>query len=79
MWLSRSLGLGEWRPVPLTKPEGTREVMIVERRVVDRAAIKRAVARSTRASAQLERRVVPNGFVRSERAERFLAERRKHA
>jgi len=53
--------------------------MIVERRVVDRAAVKRAVSRSTRASAQLEHRVVPSGFVRSQRAERFLAERRKHA
>lgn len=55
------------------------EVMIVERRIMDRAAIKRAVARSTRASADLERRIVANRFVRSERAERFLAERRKHA
>lgn len=61
----------------MTEPEVIREVLIVERRIVDRAAIKRAVARSTRASAQLERRVVPNGFARSERAERFLAERRK--
>ena len=65
--------------VPLTKPERTREVMIVERRVVDRAAVKRAVTHSTRASAKLERRVVPIGFVRSQRAQRFLAERRKHA
>lgn len=53
--------------------------MIVERRIVDRAAIKCAVARSTRASAELERRTVPNGFVRSERAERLLAERHKRA
>lgn len=53
--------------------------MIVERRIVDRAAVKRAVSRSTCGSAQLERRVVPNDFVRSQRAERFLAERRKRA
>lgn len=58
---------------------GTQEVMIAERRIVDRAAVKRAVPRSTRASAQLERRVVPNDFVRSQRAERFLAQRRKRA
>jgi hypothetical protein len=44
-------------------------------RVVDREALKRAVARSTRESAQLERRIVPTGFVRSERVKRFLAER----
>lgn len=70
--------IGRWR-VPLTEPERTQEVMIVKRRIVDRAAIKRAISRSTRASAQLERRVVPNDFSRSQRAERFLAERRKRA
>lgn len=53
--------------------------MVVERRVVNNAAVKRAVAVSTRASAKLERRVVPNTFVRSPRAEQFLAERRKNA
>jgi hypothetical protein len=56
-----------------------REVMVVERRVVNSVAVRRSVAASTRASAKLERRVVPNTFVRSPQAERFLAERRKHA
>lgn len=46
-------------------------------RTVNKDTLRRAVARSTKASAQLERRTVPAGFVRSERVERFLAERRK--
>jgi len=49
----------------------------VERRVVNKKAIQFAVVRSTKASAELERRTVPAGFVRSERVERFLAERRQ--
>jgi hypothetical protein len=59
-----------------------REVRIVERRVeikkrvVTREAVKRFAARSTRASAQLERRTLPDGYVRSSKVERFLAERR---
>jgi hypothetical protein len=58
------------------------EVRVVERRdvakgrLVTRDAIKRFALRSTRASAQLERRAVPAGFVRSPQVERFLAERR---
>lgn len=63
--------LGEWRSVL--------EVVLVERRIVDRVVIKRAAAMSTRASAKLERREVPNSFVRSSGAERFLAERRKNS
>lgn len=57
-------------------------VRVVERhveikgRVVTREAIKRFAARSTKASAQLERRVLPAGYVRSPKVERFLAERR---
>ncbi len=47
----------------------------MERRVVSKQAVKRSVVRSTKASAQLERRTVPAGFVRSKRVERFLAER----
>ncbi|MBY3555206.1 hypothetical protein HGI15_17640 [Modestobacter lapidis] len=49
----------------------------MERRVVNKKAVQRSVIRSTKASAQLERRIVPTGFVRSERVERFLAERRQ--
>lgn len=49
----------------------------MERRSIDRTAIKRAVTTSTRASAKLERRVVPNDFVRSASAQKFLVERRK--
>jgi len=49
----------------------------MERRVVDEAAVKRAVARSTKDSAKLEQRVVPAGFKRSERVEKFLVERRQ--
>lgn len=48
----------------------------MKRAVVDKAAVKRSAVRSTKASAELERRVVPTTFVRSERVERFLAERR---
>ncbi|GAB3358233.1 hypothetical protein GCM10027300_29140 [Modestobacter lapidis] len=57
--------------------EPGREVADVERRVVNKKAVQRSVIRSTKASAQLERRIVPTGFVRSERVERFLAERRQ--
>jgi len=52
------------------------EVENLKRRPVDTEAVKRAVAHSTVDSARLERRVVPADFVRSARAEKFLAERR---
>jgi len=45
-------------------------------RVVTKEAVKRFAARSTRASAQLERRSLPDGYVRSAKVEQFLAERR---
>jgi hypothetical protein len=51
----------------------------MEPRVVNQEAIKRFAARSTKASALLERRVVPAGFVRSAKVEKFLAERRSKA
>lgn len=38
-------------------------------------AVEQSAIRSAKASAKLERREVPAGFVRSERAERFLTER----
>lgn len=53
------------------------EVQTMERRVVKIDAVRRSVMRSTKASAQLEGRAVPAGFVRSERVERFLEERRQ--
>lgn len=49
----------------------------MERRIVNKKAIQHAVVRSTKASAEIERRTLPVGFVRSERVERFLAERRQ--
>ena len=49
----------------------------MERRNVSKEAVKRAVVRSTKASAQIERRSLPGGYVRSARVERFLAERRQ--
>ena len=51
------------------------EVHVVERRVVTKEVMKRFAVRSTKTSAQLERRAVPAGYMRSERVERFLAER----
>ena len=51
----------------------------MERRVVGNEVVKRFAVRSTKASARLERRSVPEGFVRSKRVEQFLAERRQQA
>lgn len=45
--------------------------------VISKEALKRSVARSTKASAQIEGRAVPSGFVRTARVEEFLAERRQ--
>jgi hypothetical protein len=42
---------------------------------VSRDAIKRFAKRSTKASAALERRAVPAGYVRSARVEKLLARR----
>lgn len=39
-------------------------------------AVRRSAIRSTLSSARLEGRIVPTGFVRSERVVQFLAERR---
>jgi hypothetical protein len=51
----------------------------MKRRVIDKEAVKQSVARSTKASAQLERRTVPDGFVRSLQAQQYLAERRQRS
>lgn len=45
------------------------------RRVIDKSAVKRAAVRSAVDSASLERRVVPNGYVRSAKLERYVAQR----
>lgn len=47
------------------------------RHIVGKEVVRRFAVRSTEASARLERRSVPAGFVRSARVERFLAERRQ--
>ncbi|EPR75470.1 hypothetical protein ADILRU_2013 [Leifsonia rubra CMS 76R] len=47
----------------------------MERRVVNKEAVKRFAVQSTQASAQIERWSVPAGYVRSPKVERFLAER----
>jgi hypothetical protein len=45
----------------------------MDKRSVSADVRRRLVARSTRASARLERRVVPVDHVRSDKAERFIA------
>lgn len=48
----------------------------MKRSEITREAIRRSIERSTRASAAIERREVPAGFVRSAKAEQFLAARK---
>jgi len=48
---------------------------VERRRVVKKDTVKRAAARSTKASAKLENREVPPGFVRSSSVKRFLVAR----
>lgn len=65
-------------PVPLISGHsdfGNSEVSIVQRRAVDKVTVKQFAVRSTKASAKLERREVPAGFVRSAKAEQFLKQR----
>ncbi|HEX7589397.1 MAG TPA: hypothetical protein VF362_00270 [Demequinaceae bacterium] len=50
--------------------------MTVRRQTVSQEAIRRSVARSTKASARLESRVVPEGFVRSATASAYIAARK---
>ena len=59
-------------------PRDTEEADM-ERRVVDKNAVKRAAERSTRVSAKLEDRVVPQEFVRSSKVEKFVAARTRRA
>jgi len=47
------------------------------RKNVSREALQRSAERSAKASVALERRTVPATYVRSKKAEEFLAERRK--
>lgn len=46
-----------------------------KRAVANRAVVKKAAERSTRASAKLENREVPAGYVRSASVTKFLAAR----
>ncbi|WP_170213321.1 hypothetical protein [Catellatospora citrea] len=46
-----------------------------KKRTVTKEAVKRFAARSAKASAQLERRDVPAGYVRSAKVEAILAAR----
>jgi hypothetical protein len=64
-----------------TKGCGTidKEGATMPRKNVSREALHRAALRSAKASAELERRSVPTGFVRSVKVERFLAARRQSA
>lgn len=51
-----------------------RRSVVAKRVVVSQAAVREAARRSTRASYALEGRVVPDGFVRSAAAQRYLDE-----
>ena len=51
----------------------------MERRVIDKSAVKRSAERSTRLSAKLVGRVVPKEFVRSAKVEKFVAARTRRA
>jgi hypothetical protein len=58
------------------RPRIDKEVLAVDRcHVVTKDAVRRAAARSAKASAKLENRVVPAGFIRSPAVKRFLAAR----
>ena len=52
----------------------------MERQTPKKAAVKKAVARATKASAKLENREVPAGYVRPAAVARYIASRqtRKH-
>lgn len=52
---------------------------MMTRKKVSRDALRRTARRSAKASAGLELREVPEGYVRSEKVERFLAARRRPA
>ncbi|MCG8914220.1 hypothetical protein L6E12_00205 [Actinokineospora sp. PR83] len=51
----------------------------MKRRVVSKSTVKRIVARSTAASARLERRMIPADYVRPESVTQFLIKRRQQA
>lgn len=48
---------------------------MVARRIVSKDVVKRMAVRSTKASAKLENRTVPAGYVRSASVTKFLAKR----
>jgi hypothetical protein len=49
-----------------------------KRAVAKRAVVKKVAARATKASAKLENREVPTGYVRSAAVKTFLAARQPH-
>lgn len=49
----------------------------MERKAVPAATLHKAAVRSTRASARLERREVPEGFRRTQQVQSFVAKRQK--
>jgi hypothetical protein len=55
----------------------SREVLVVPRHAVTKDVVKQIALRSTKASAKLEDRAVPAGYVRSAAVKRFLAERQQ--
>ncbi len=48
---------------------------VVKKAVVKKAVVKKVAARATKASAKLENRAVPAGYVRPASVKRLLAER----
>lgn len=52
---------------------------VTELRLATREALRRAALRSAKASAELERRGIPAGYVRSEKVERLLDAHRQSA
>lgn len=56
----------------------TAERQTEKRAIVKKAVVKKVAARSTKASAKLENRVVPAGYVRSASVSKFLTARQTH-
>lgn len=49
--------------------------VVVRKRTLSKDSVRRFAVRSTLASARLERRTVPSGYVRSARVQQLLAKR----
>jgi hypothetical protein len=57
----------------------TDEVLPMKRRTVDKEAVKKSVAQSTKESAKLEHRSVPKGIRALGTRQQYLAQRRRHS